>query len=481
MDEEGSDVVTLGDYALLYDLGSGLTGKVKLAQSISRGDRYAVKIIKKALFERSPELEDRIHREIALMRLFDHPHLLKLIDVCESPAHLYIVLEYAEHGELFDLMVSTRQLPVDFSMKVFRQIIFGLEFLHMHAICHRDLKPENILMDQFDDVKIGDFGFARWMRENIAGTSCGSPHYAAPEIVRGITYDGRAADIWSCGVLLFALLAGHLPFNDPVIRNLFAKIKIGKYTMPDDVPAEIQDLINGMLTVDPVARLTITQIKEHPAFRIGLLSVSYRLPVVVPLPTVHAPLDITAVDPAIFSILKGIGFMGDDELVAEFTKAGTTMAKVFYTMLTTRTYDMFPWDDPAAVHSAQSSPGIAIYQRPQSPGVPRVASDQGTAVPLASDGQARGDIIQPCIGIHLPIDVLMAMMQAALSEMDFEWFHPDDFTLVARYTDTSSYVSITVRHETADSLEMDLYFTQTTQELRQMVLDHVTASLTAST
>jgi BR serine/threonine kinase len=469
MDDEASDAVTLGDYALLYDLGSGLTGKVKLAQSISRGDRYAVKIIKKALFERSPELEDRIHREIALMRLFDHPHLLKLIDVCESPAHLYIILEYAEHGELFDLMVSTRQLPVDFSMKVFRQIIFGLEFLHMHAICHRDLKPENILMDQFDDVKIGDFGFARWMRENIAGTSCGSPHYAAPEIVRGITYDGRAADIWSCGVLLFALLAGHLPFNDPVIRNLFAKIKIGKYTMPDHVPAEIQDLINGMLTVDPVARLTITQIKEHPAFRIGLVSINYRLPVAVPLPSVNAPLDVAALDPAIFSILKSIGFIGDDELVAEFTKVGTTMAKVFYTMLTTRTYDMFPWDDPVALHSTRSSPG---YQSP--------CHDKPASVPWQSDGQARGDIIQPCIGIHLPIDVLMAMMQAALSEMDFQWFHPDDFTLVARYTDASSFLSVTVRHETADSLEMDLYFTQTTQELRQMVLDQVTASLTAT-
>jgi BR serine/threonine kinase len=142
------------------------------------------------------------------MRLFDHPHLLKLIEVYESAHHLYIVLEHAEHGELFDLLISAKSLPLILAMKIFREIIYGLEFLHSIAICHRDLKPENILLNQFNDIKIGDFGFARWMRRNIAETSCGSPHYAAPEVVRGIPYDGRAADIWSCGVILFALLSG---------------------------------------------------------------------------------------------------------------------------------------------------------------------------------------------------------------------------------------------------------------------------------
>jgi BR serine/threonine kinase len=141
------------------------------------------------------------------MRVLDHPSLLKFIEVFESPRHLYIFIEFAQHGELFDYLVTRRRLTEDVAMKFFRQIIYGLDYLHEHAICHRDLKPENILLDENDNIRIADFGFARWMPTNIAETSCGSPHYAAPEVVRGIQYDGRCADIWSCGVILYALLA----------------------------------------------------------------------------------------------------------------------------------------------------------------------------------------------------------------------------------------------------------------------------------
>jgi BR serine/threonine kinase len=171
------------------------------------GAAAAVKIIRKSLFDAKPDLQSKIHREIALMRLMDHPSLLKLIEVCESTRHLYIFVEYAAHGELFDYLMRRHHLAEDVAMNFFRQIIYGLDYLHAHAICHRDLKPENILLDEHDNVLIGDFGYARWMRSNIADTSCGSPHYAAPEVIRGIHYDGRCADIWSCGVILYALLA----------------------------------------------------------------------------------------------------------------------------------------------------------------------------------------------------------------------------------------------------------------------------------
>ena len=196
----------IGDYNLMKTLGTGTTGKVKLAQNVNTGQFVAIKIIKKANFIQKPNLEAKIHREIALMRLLDHPHLLKLHEVCESGRHIYMILEYAPHGELFDYLIRRQSCPLDVSLKFFRQIIYGLEFLHVHAICHRDLKPENILLDENDDIKIADFGFARWMKSNIAETSCGSPHYAAPEVIRGIPYDGRAADIWSCGVILYALV-----------------------------------------------------------------------------------------------------------------------------------------------------------------------------------------------------------------------------------------------------------------------------------
>lgn len=197
----------IGDYNLMKTLGTGTTGKVKLGQNMTTGAFAALKIIKKANFIAKPTLEAKIHREIALMKLLDHPHILKLIDVLEAPRHLHLVLEYAENGELFDYLVRSQSLREDVALDIFRQLIYGLDYLHKHSICHRDLKPENILLDANGHIKIADFGFARWMKEKIAETSCGSPHYAAPEVIRGHPYDGCAADIWSAGVILFALLA----------------------------------------------------------------------------------------------------------------------------------------------------------------------------------------------------------------------------------------------------------------------------------
>ena len=197
----------IGDYTVIKTLGVGTTGKVKLAQHKVTNQLVAIKIIKKANFLVKPNLEFKIQREIALMRLLDHPHILKLLDVFESERHLHLVLEYAENGELFDYLVRSQSLREDQALDIFRQLIYGLDYLHAHNICHRDLKPENILLDSNMHIKIGDFGFARWMRENIAETSCGSPHYAAPEVIKGNPYDGLAADLWSAGVILYALLA----------------------------------------------------------------------------------------------------------------------------------------------------------------------------------------------------------------------------------------------------------------------------------
>jgi BR serine/threonine kinase len=195
---------SIGPYVLERVIGSGMTGKVKLARHRETGESVAIKMISKSTFAHKPGLQLKVHREIALMK---HPHILRLIDVLESPGHLYIVLEYAAHGELFDFLVAREFLPEDVGLEFFRQITLAVEYLHAHGICHRDLKPENILLDSTNQIKIADFGFARWIRRDIAVTSCGSPHYAAPEVIRGVHYDGRRADIWSLGVVLFALLA----------------------------------------------------------------------------------------------------------------------------------------------------------------------------------------------------------------------------------------------------------------------------------
>lgn len=203
----------IGDYILSHTLGEGTTGKVKLAYHKETGQQVAIKIIPKISFDQRPDLQLKVQREIAIMRLVDHPNILKLIDVLESGRHLYIILEYAEQGELFDYLVSNRFLAEDVAIEFFRQIVIALEYLHKRGICHRDLKPENILLDSCARIKIADFGFARWVKSSLTETSCGSPHYAAPEIIRGQPYDGKIADIWSLGVILYALLAVYLLAN----------------------------------------------------------------------------------------------------------------------------------------------------------------------------------------------------------------------------------------------------------------------------
>ena len=304
--------IMIGPYLVVRSLGMGTTGKVKLAVNQETKQEVAIKVIFKEAFKERPNLQLKIQREIALMRLVDHPHLLKLGDVLESQRHLYIVLEYASKGELFDFLTERRFLKEDLAFRFFRQIIYGLEYLHSLGICHRDLKPENILLDEQFNVKIADFGFARFVKSNVAETSCGSPHYAAPEVIKGDPYDGKAADVWSCGVILYALLAGYLPFDDVNVRNLLNKVKRGYYQMPQFSPP-VKDLISRMLTLDPASRITIAQIKAHPCFRMHLPD-DYVLPYPLPVPSFEAPVPLEAIPPDVVNLLKKIGYANEDEL-----------------------------------------------------------------------------------------------------------------------------------------------------------------------
>jgi BR serine/threonine kinase len=194
---------SVGEYTLDRSIGTGSTGKVRLARHNVTGEQVAVKIIKKAMFKDRPDLLTKVQREIALMRLFDHPSILALKDVYESEHHIFMVEKFAPNGSLYDVITS---LPVELAISFFRQIIYGLEYLHLHCVSHRDLKPENLLLDEGNELLIADFGFACWMPNNVANTSCGSPLYAAPEIIRGVPYDGRLADVWSAGVILYAMI-----------------------------------------------------------------------------------------------------------------------------------------------------------------------------------------------------------------------------------------------------------------------------------
>lgn len=212
---------SVGDYILERNLGSGSSGKVKLARNKITGQLFAIKIIKKSKFKNSPNLLQKVHREITLMRLLNHPNILPFVDVLESENHLFIVEGYAQNGSLLDVIPN---IKLEAAMNYFRQIIYGLDYLHLYGICHRDLKPENLLLDFANQLWIADFGFACWMPDNVANTSCGSPLYAAPEVIRGLPYDGKKVDIWSAGVILYTMI------HVCIFKNIFNLIKyIYKY------------------------------------------------------------------------------------------------------------------------------------------------------------------------------------------------------------------------------------------------------------
>uniref|UniRef100_A0A8C5EET3 Serine/threonine-protein kinase BRSK2 n=1 Tax=Gouania willdenowi TaxID=441366 RepID=A0A8C5EET3_GOUWI len=246
----------VGPYRLEKTLGKGQTGLVKLGVHCVTCQKVAIKIVNREKLSESVLM--KVEREIAILKLIEHPHVLKLHDVYENKKYLYLVLEHVSGGELFDYLVKKGRLTPKEARKFFRQIMSALDFCHSHSICHRDLKPENLLLDEKNNIRIADFGMASLqVGDSLLETSCGSPHYACPEVIRGEKYDGRKADVWSCGVILFALLVGALPFDDDNLRNLLEKVKLGVFHMPHFIPPDCQNLLRGMIEVDASKRLTV--------------------------------------------------------------------------------------------------------------------------------------------------------------------------------------------------------------------------------
>ena len=412
---EDEERPSVGDYFLLQTIGLGSSAKVKLGEHKTNGTKVAIKIIKKSKFDSKPGLKTKIQREISLIRIFDHPHLLKLLDVCETEERLYLVLEYAANGELFDYLAQVGSLSAQLALKFFHQIVYGLEFLHTYGICHRDLKPENILMDENNNVKIGDFGFARWMRTNIAETSCGSPHYTAPEIIKGDPYDGRAADVWSLGVIFYTFLCGRRPFEDPTLRNLLTKIRTADYKMPN-FPDEIKDLISRMLCVEADKRITIEQIKTHPAFKL-LLPPDYVFPAPVPAPNIIESIDPAMLSPSIVAVLQQIGFK-DDDLRDQLMAEHSTMAKTFlFLMLRRLSFDSLPWgDDEQPVVSLDVTPDTVLGFNYPSQYLANIVVFQEREI---------DDIV-------MRYDNVVTMLQKYLTECEFLWYYPHDELIMAR-------------------------------------------------
>lgn len=255
----------LGQYNIVKTLGEGSFGKVKLAIHNSTGQKVALKIIsRRKLVTR--DMAGRIEREIQYLQLLRHPHIIKLFTVITMPTEIVMVLEYAG-GELFDYIVQNGKMAEDKARKFFQQIVCAVEYCHRHKIVHRDLKPENLLLDDQLNVKIADFGLSNIMTDgNFLKTSCGSPNYAAPEVISGKLYAGPEVDVWSCGVILYVLLVGRLPFDDEYIPALFKKIAQGNYMVPNYLSQGAVRLIKKMLQVHPVNRITIQDIRQDPWF-----------------------------------------------------------------------------------------------------------------------------------------------------------------------------------------------------------------------
>ncbi|EAT84817.2 hypothetical protein SNOG_07351 [Parastagonospora nodorum SN15] len=283
---------SIGPWQLGRTIGRGGCSRVRLVRHTGTGQYGAAKIISKATAEkvRALSLANLIksaeqdvttgkvipfglEREICIMKLLDHPNIVRLYDIWENRNELYLIMEYVEGGELFSFIHEQEGLIEIHAVHIFRQIIAALIYCHRINIHHRDLKPENILLDRDTmTVKLVDFGMAALQPVGKKLTTpCGSPHYAAPEVIKTTSYDGAKADVWSCGVILFVLLTGTPPFNysgeDRHLGALFRDIQAAKYVMPDNISPEAQDLIRRILVADPKRRIGLDDIWNHPFMR----------------------------------------------------------------------------------------------------------------------------------------------------------------------------------------------------------------------
>ncbi|XP_050685735.1 serine/threonine-protein kinase BRSK2 [Leptidea sinapis] len=341
MEGSGSSTVTeayqyVGPFRLEKTLGKGQTGLVKLGVHCVTGKKVAIKIINREKLSESVLM--KVEREIAIMKLIEHPHVLGLSDVYENKKYLYLVLEHVSGGELFDYLVKKGRLTPKEARRFFRQIISALDFCHSHSICHRDLKPENLLLDERNNIKIADFGMASLQPAgSLLETSCGSPHYACPEVIRGEKYDGRRADVWSCGVILYALLVGALPFDDDNLRQLLEKVKRGVFHVPHFVPPDCQQLLRGMIEVNPEKRMTLAEITRHQWVTAGGRGeLEQELPMMEVVQTRVLP-SADAIDPDVLQAISSLGcFKHREKLIQDLLSSHHNTEKVIYFLLLER-------------------------------------------------------------------------------------------------------------------------------------------------
>nr|XP_054503379.1 serine/threonine-protein kinase SIK3 isoform X4 [Agelaius phoeniceus] len=258
----------IGYYEIERTIGKGNFAVVKLATHLVTRAKVAIKIIDKTQLDE--ENLKKIFREVQIMKMLCHPHIIRLYQVMETERMIYLVTEYASGGEIFDHLVAHGRMAEKEARRKFKQIVAAVNFCHCRNIVHRDLKAENLLLDANLNIKIADFGFSNiFTPGQLLKTWCGSPPYAAPELFEGKEYDGPKVDIWSLGVVLYVLVCGALPFDGSTLQNLRARVLSGKFRIPFFMSTECEHLIRHMLVLDPSKRLSMEQICKHKWMKLG--------------------------------------------------------------------------------------------------------------------------------------------------------------------------------------------------------------------
>ena len=260
--------VILRDYTLIKDLGEGNFGKVKLAKLKSTKEKFAIKILDKEKLK--TQTKSTLYNEIEIISCLNHKNVIHIEKILEDEKNYYIIMEYCEKGELFDYIVKKERLSSAEASLFFYQLINGVEYIHKQGFAHRDLKPENLLLTKDKILKIIDFGLCHdFDGENLLTTKCGSPSYAAPEILKGYPYDGFITDIWCCGIILYAMLCGYLPFDGDNNQEIFQSIVECNPEFPDFLEDDSVNLLSWILNSEPKDRITINEIKYHPFYLKG--------------------------------------------------------------------------------------------------------------------------------------------------------------------------------------------------------------------
>ncbi|KAJ6850928.1 CBL-interacting serine/threonine-protein kinase 12-like [Iris pallida] len=267
----------LGRYEVGKLLGHGTFAKVYHARNVLTDAAVAIKVLDKEKILKSG-LVAHIKREISVLRRVRHPNIVHLFEVMATKSKIYFVMEFVRGGELFHKVAKGR-LKEDVARRYFQQLLSAVEFCHARGVYHRDLKPENLLVDDRGDLKVSDFGLSavsdQIRQDGLFHTFCGTPAYVAPEVLARRGYDGAKVDIWSCGVILFVLMAGYLPFHDHNVMAMYRKIYKGEFRCPRWFSPELSRLLSRLLDTNPQTRITIPEIMENRWFKKGFRPIKF--------------------------------------------------------------------------------------------------------------------------------------------------------------------------------------------------------------